>query len=50
MSHDQSISTHDVGPGGIVPELSYPWGHVVRFVLQCGLLSNFWIVSHPPVL
>lgn len=42
--------THDVGPGGSAPPLSYPWGHLARFVLQCGLLSNFWIMSHPPAL
>lgn len=41
--------THDASPGGIVPKLTTS-GHVVRFGLQCGLLSNFWIMSHPPLL
>jgi uncharacterized membrane protein len=39
--------THDVSPGGNVPQLSYPVGHIARFILQCGLLSNFWIMMHP---
>jgi len=39
--------THDKDPGEAVPRLSYPAGHIARFVLQCGLLSNFWIVANP---
>ena len=39
--------THNVGPGGKIPTLSYPYGHLARFLLQCGLLSNFWIMMHP---
>lgn len=38
--------THDVTPGGAIPRLQYPFGHVARFLLQCGLLSNFWIMGH----
>jgi uncharacterized membrane protein len=37
--------THDAHPGGNVPRLAYPAGHIARFVLQCGLLSNFWIMA-----
>jgi uncharacterized membrane protein len=40
--------THDASPGGIVPKLTTA-GHVARFGLQCGLLSNFWIMFHPPL-
>ena len=39
--------THDADPGGSVPRLQYPFGHLARFVVQCGLLSNFWIMGHP---
>lgn len=39
--------THDANPGGAIPRLAYPAGHVARFVVQCGLLSNFWIIAHP---
>jgi uncharacterized membrane protein len=39
--------THDAKPGGDIPNLQYPFGHLARFVLQCGLLSNFWIISQP---
>lgn len=38
--------THDANPGGAVPRLAYPAGHIARFLLQCGLLSNFWIMAH----
>ena len=37
--------THDADPGGNVPRLAYPGGHIARFILQCGLLSNFWIMA-----
>jgi uncharacterized membrane protein len=37
--------THDAHPGGSVPRLAYPAGHITRFVIQCGLLSNFWIMA-----
>ena len=37
--------THDAHPGESVPRLAYPGGHIARFVLQCGLLSNFWIMA-----
>ena len=37
--------THDADPGGAIPKLDYPFGHLARFVIQCGLLSNFWIMS-----
>jgi uncharacterized membrane protein len=40
--------THNAHPGGIIPKLSYPSGHILRFMIQCGLLSNFWIMSHAP--
>jgi uncharacterized membrane protein len=39
--------THDAHPGDNVPRLAYPAGHIARFVLQCGLLSNFWIMAFP---
>ena len=39
--------THNASPGGIVPPLQYPFGHIARFVIQCGLLSNFYIMMHP---
>jgi uncharacterized membrane protein len=39
--------THNANPGGKIPPLSYPYGHLARFILQCGLLSNFWIMMHP---
>lgn len=39
--------THNASPGGIVPSLQYPYGHIARFILQCGLLSNFYIMMHP---
>jgi uncharacterized membrane protein len=39
--------THDAQPGGIIPKLPRPYGHFGRFILQCGLLSNFWIMAHP---
>lgn len=39
--------THDAEPGGSAPRLEYPWGHFTRFWLQCGLLSNIWIMAHP---
>jgi uncharacterized membrane protein len=39
--------THNASPGGIIPPLSYPYGHFLRFILQCGLLSNFYIMMHP---
>jgi uncharacterized membrane protein len=39
--------THHASPGGMIPPLSYPYGHLARFILQCGLLSNFWIMMHP---
>jgi uncharacterized membrane protein len=39
--------THNASPGGIIPPLSYPYGHLLRFLLQCGLLSNFYIMIHP---
>jgi uncharacterized membrane protein len=38
--------THDAEPGGSAPRLEYPWGHFTRFIIQCGLLSNFWIMAH----
>lgn len=38
--------THDANPGGAIPRLAYPSGHIARFVVQCGLLSNFWVMSH----
>jgi uncharacterized membrane protein len=37
--------THDANPGDNVPRLSYPAGHIARFVVQCGLLSNFAIMA-----
>jgi len=37
--------THDAHPGENVPRLAYPIGHIARFVVQCGLLSNFWIMA-----
>ena len=37
--------THDATPGGSIPRLPYPEGHLARFVVQCGLLSNFFIVA-----
>ena len=37
--------THDAHPGGSVPRFSYPGGHIARFIVQCGLLSNFWIMA-----
>lgn len=37
--------THDANPGGSVPRLAYPAGHIARFVVQCGLLSNFYIMA-----
>jgi uncharacterized membrane protein len=40
--------THDATPGGAVPRLAYPAGHAARFILQCGLLSNFWIMANSP--
>ena len=40
--------THNVGPGGAAPTVPYPWGHYARFGLQCGLLSNFWLMANPP--
>jgi len=43
--------THDANPGGAIPRLQYPFGHLARFVVQCGLLSNFWIMmmgANPP--
>lgn len=40
--------THNASPGGIVPDLPYPGGHYARFALQCGLISNFWLMAHPP--
>ena len=39
--------THNASPGGIIPPLQYPFGHVSRFIIQCGLLSNFYIMMHP---
>ena len=39
--------THNAEPGGAVPSLAYPTGHIARFILQCGLLSNFWIMAIP---
>lgn len=39
--------THDAQPGGNVPKLAYPIGHIARFVVQCGLLSNFYIMAFP---
>ena len=39
--------THNAEPGGAVPRLAYPVGHIARFILQCGLLSNFWIMANP---
>lgn len=39
--------THDAHPGGAIPKLDYPFGHIARFVVQCGLLSNFWIMANP---
>lgn len=38
--------THDATPGGAIPRLPYPAGHIARFIVQCGLLSNFWIMAH----
>ena len=37
--------THDAHPGGAIPKLDYPFGHIARFIIQCGLLSNFWIMA-----
>jgi uncharacterized membrane protein len=37
--------THDANPGDNVPRLSYPAGHIARFIVQCGLLSNFAIMA-----
>ena len=39
--------THNASPGGIVPPLQYPYGHIARFIIQCGLLSNFYIMMYP---
>jgi uncharacterized membrane protein len=39
--------THNASPGGIIPPLQYPYGHIARFIIQCGLLSNFYIMMHP---
>jgi uncharacterized membrane protein len=40
--------THNAQPGGIIPKLQYPYGHLIRFIIQCGLLSNFWIIANAP--
>jgi uncharacterized membrane protein len=39
--------THNASPGGQIPSLQYPFGHLARFMVQCGLLSNFYIMMHP---
>ena len=39
--------THNASPGGVIPPLQYPFGHIARFIIQCGLLSNFYIMMHP---
>lgn len=39
--------THDAHPSEGIPRLAYPAGHIARFIAQCILLSNFWIMAFP---